>query len=186
MAAGCAEASMPDSLIPVGVFGAAHGVRGEVRLKSYTADPADIAAYGPLCDAGRARSFEILSLRPIRDDLFVARVSGISDRNAAAALTNVTLYVPRDRLPAPQEDEFYHADLVGLRAETADGGCVGHVVAVQNFGAGDLLEIAVTESRETLLVPFTKAVVPVIDVAAGRVVVVPPAETEDSEDGAST
>jgi 16S rRNA processing protein RimM len=169
---------MSKGLIRVGVFGAPHGVRGEVRLKSYTQDPASIGNYGPLTDAVGARVFEISALRPIKDDMFVARLRGIADRNAAEALTNVELYVPREHLPAAEEDEFYHADLIGLRAETATGEMLGRVVAMQNFGAGDLVEIAVEGTRETLLVPFTKACVPEIDLGAGRLLVEPPAEVD--------
>ena len=109
---------MPKERILVGQFGAAHGVKGELRLKSYTQDKAAIGRYGPLSDASGARSFEIAALRPVKDDLFVAKVVGITTREAAEQLTNVALYVPREALPAAAEDEFYHADLIGLMAKT--------------------------------------------------------------------
>jgi 16S rRNA processing protein RimM len=172
-------ASDRSDLVLLGVFGAAHGVRGEVRLKSYTADPAAIASYGPLTnEAGRV--FELLAVRPLRDDMLVARVKGISDRTQAEALTNVRLYVPRARLgqAAEDEDEFFHADLIGLKAETADGAPFGIVTALLDFGAGDLLEIQPAAGGPSVLLPFTKAVVPVVDVPGGRVVVAPPAEIE--------
>lgn len=156
--------------ILVGVIGAAHGVRGELRLKSYTAEPAAIANYGPLVTVGGPRTVELLSFRSLKDDMGVVRIKGVEDRTAAEALTNVKLYVDRARLPAPEEDEFYHADLVGLRAETTAGEVIGEVVALQNFGAGDLVEIAPPDG-ETLLVPFTKAFIPNVDIGAGRIVV---------------
>lgn len=163
----------------LGRLGAAHGVRGEIRLQSFTADPAAITTYGPLFDESGARRFIISSLRSLDKDMFVARLEGVDDRNGAEALTGVELYVPRDALPEPEEDEFYLADLEGLRAETEDGATLGRVVGVRNFGAGDILEIQPPEG-ETILLPFTKAVVPVVDVASGRVVIVPPTEIEDA------
>ena len=163
---------MAEPRILVGVFGAPHGVRGEVRLKSFTGDPAAIGSYGPLSTED-GRRFEIARLRHIRDDMFVAVVRGVASREAAAALTNVQLSVPREKLAPPDEEEFFHADLVGLRVEAA-GVPVGVVAAVLNFGAGDILEIAVEGARDTLLLPFTKAVAPVVDLKAGRIAVVMP------------
>jgi 16S rRNA processing protein RimM len=167
--------------IQVGVFGAPHGVRGELRLKSHTGDPLAIGDYGPLSDDA-GRRFELTALRPVKDDILVVRVKGVADRAAAAALTHVKLFVDRAALPdADDEEEFYHADLIGLRAETQDGAPVGTVVAVHNHGAGDILEIA-PDAGETLLLPFTRAVAPVVDVAGGRIVVAPPAEIEVREE----
>ncbi|HEY8065578.1 MAG TPA: ribosome maturation factor RimM [Methylosinus sp.] len=169
----------------LGRLGAAHGVRGEIRLQSFTADPSAIAAYGPLLDARGARRFVIASLRSIGKDMFVARLKGVADREAATALTGVELYLPRASLPAPEEDEFYLADLEGLRAETGAGETLGVVIAVRNFGAGDLLEVRPPAGGETMLFPFTKAVVPIVDVAGGRVVVEPPLEIDgDAPSGA--
>ena len=159
----------------VGIIGAAHGVRGEVRVKSYTAEPSAIAEYGPLQDEQGTRRFEFESLRLLRDDLFVARIKGICDRDAAEALANTGLYLPREQLAPLSEEEFLYADLIGLDAETADGMRIGTVVAVQNFGAGDLLEIAPSEG-ETLFVAFTRTNVPVVDLAGGRLVVELPRE----------
>lgn len=164
--------------ILVGQFGAAHGVKGELRLKSYTQDPAAIGRYGKLSDASGARSFEIEALRPLKDDLFVAKLAGIATREAAEKLTNVALFLPREALPVAEEDEFYHADLIGLTAETEAGEEIGEIVRVLNFGGGDILEIAPKSGGETLLLPFTKAVVPIVDLAHGHVVVVPPVEVE--------
>ena len=159
-----------DNQILVGVIGAAHGIRGEVRVKSFTGDPAAIAAYGPLATEDGRRTLEVLSFRPLKDDMGVIRLKGVEDRTAAEALTNLRLFIDRERLPAPDDDEFYHADLIGLRAETTSGVALGHVIALQNFGAGDLVEIAPPHG-ETLLVPFTKVFVPEVDMAGGRIVV---------------
>jgi 16S rRNA processing protein RimM len=157
--------------ICVAQIGAAHGIRGEVRLRSFTGEPMAIASYGPLESEDGTRRFTIETLRPAKDH-FVARLEGVSDRNAAEQLTNLRLYVARDRLPPAGDGEFYHADLVGLAAVTPDGVTLGTVTAVHNFGAGDVIEIK-PESGEALLVPFTDAAVPEIDLAAGRMVVVP-------------
>jgi len=160
-------------LIALGRFGAAQGVRGEIRVKSYTADPLSLAAYGPLTDATGAKRWGVQALRHLRDDMIVARVEGVTTREAAEALTGVELYAPRSQLPPPGPDEFYHSDLIGLEAVTAAGERLGRVSAVLNHGAGDILEI-----DGGLLLPFTKAVVPEIDFAGGRVVVAPPEEIE--------
>jgi 16S rRNA processing protein RimM len=166
---------MPSRLVQIGIFGAPHGVRGELRVKSFTGDPQALAGYRPLTDETGGRTFEVTSARPLKDDMLVVRLKGVATREAAAALTGVALWVPREALPAPDdEDEFYHADLIGLRAELADGTLVGTVAALQNFGADDLLEIRLAGERRTVYLPFTKAVVPVVDVAGGRVVVAPP------------
>lgn len=155
-------------------IGAAHGIRGEVRLWSFTQDPLAIVDYGPLQSEDGSRQFEIETVRPAKDHL-VARLAGVDDRNAAEALTNVKLYVSRDVLPPVEDDEtYYHADLIGLTAVGADGAALGTVTAVHNFGAGDVIEIRPTGGGEALLVPFTDAAVPTIDIAAGRIVVVPP------------
>ncbi|MBX9845336.1 MAG: ribosome maturation factor RimM [Xanthobacteraceae bacterium] len=158
--------------ICVAQIGAAHGIRGEVRLRSFTEDPMAITSYGPLESEDGARRFEIETLRPLKDH-FVARLAGVNDRNAAEALTNLRLYVARDKLPPAAEGEYYHADLVGLAAVTPDGASLGTVTAIHNFGAGDVIEIKPASGGETLLVPFTDTAVPEIDLAAGRMVVVP-------------
>ncbi len=170
---------MPQSsrLVLVGRFGAAQGVRGEIRIKSYTADPLALGGYSPLCDETGARKFEIERVRPLKDDMLVAKVKGIADRDAAAALTGLALYVSREKLPPPDEDEFYIADLIGLAAIAPDGAEIGRVKNVLNFGAGDILEIQPSQG-DTFLAPFTKEVAPRIDFANARIVVVRPDETE--------
>jgi len=158
----------------LGQIGAAHGVRGEVRLRSFTAEPAAIADYGPL-EAEDGRIFQIESMRPAKDH-FVARFSGVADRDAAERLANIKLYVPRERLPEPAEpDEFYHADLVGIAVVDRSGQRIGTVVAIHNFGAGDLIELRPDASDQTEFVPFDEINVPEVDVAAGRLVVDRPA-----------
>ena len=159
--------------ICVAQIGAAHGVRGEVKLWPFTADPMAIKHYGPLESEDGAATFEIEELRAAKDHL-VARLRGVRDRDAAERLTNLRLFVPRARLPATQADEFYHADLVGLRAVTAAGSELGAVVAIHNFGAGDLIEVQPAGSAATVMLPFTAAVVPVVDIAGGRIVIDPP------------
>ena len=156
-------------------IGAAHGVRGEVRLKAFTEDPLSVARYGALETEDGTRRFEIEAVRPAKDVL-VARLKGVADRNAAEALKNLRLYVARAKLPKPAADEFYYADLVGLAAETASGEAFGTVKAVHNFGAGDLLEIEPANGGATLLLPFTEATVPAIDIAGRKLVVAPPAD----------
>jgi 16S rRNA processing protein RimM len=148
-------------------------VQGAVRIKSFTADPADIAAYGAVSDESGARRFEVKVLGQARGAV-LARLSGIADRNAAEALRGLRLYVARAALPETNEDEFYHADLIGLPVETTEGAALGRVSAVHNFGAGDILELRADDGRE-LLLPFSDAVVPAIDFAAGRIVAAPPA-----------
>lgn len=162
---------MGEARVLVGVVGAAQGVKGEVRIKSYTGEPRAIGDYGPLFTEDGRRSFAILSLRPLKDDMLVAKLDGVTDRTAAAALTNARLYVHRDRLPPPEADEFYHVDLLGLRAEDEEGAVLGRVRGIANHGAGDILEIVPEAGGDTLLVPFTLAFVPVLDVAGGRLVV---------------
>ena len=160
--------------ICVAQIGAAHGVRGEVKLRSFTEDPAAFTSYGPLESEDGKRRFEIEALRPAKDH-FVARLAGVSDRDAAAKLTNLKLYVPRDRLPAIGEaDTFYQSDLIGLAAVTPDGAPLGTVKAVVNYGAGDIIEIAPAAGNEPLLVPFTATAVPAVDIEKKRIVVVPP------------
>jgi 16S rRNA processing protein RimM len=159
--------------ICLGQIGAPHGVRGEVRLRSFTAEPAAIAGYGPL-ETEDGRALEIEAMRPAKDH-FVARLSGVRDRAAAEQLVNAKLYVPRDRLPEPIEaDEFYHADLIGLTVVDRAGERLGTVVAVHNFGAGDLLEVRPDAGGKTELVRFDDVHVPAVDVTAGKIVVDPP------------
>jgi 16S rRNA processing protein RimM len=161
----------------VAQIGAPHGVRGEVRLRVFTEDPMAVTRYGPLETEDGSHQFEIEALRPARR-FFVARLRGIGDRTAAERLSNVALYVAREKLP-PTEDEktFYHADLIGLLAYDQQGASVGTVLAVHNFGAGDLLEIQPQGGGAPVMLPFTEAAVPNVDFAAGRIVIDPPAGT---------
>ncbi|MDP2740574.1 MAG: ribosome maturation factor RimM [Pseudorhodobacter sp.] len=154
----------------VGVIAGAFGVKGEVRLKSFCSDPTAIAGYGPLQTEDGARKFTVTLTRPVAGGLG-ARLSGVATKEEADALRGTSLYVGRDRLPALGSDEFYHADLIGLEVRDTGGAQVGVVHAVLNHGAGDLLEIARPGGQEPLLLPFTRAVVPTVDLAAGRVVV---------------
>ena len=164
--------------IRVARIGAAHGIRGEVKLWSFTEDPMAVANYGPLETEDGARRFEIEAARPGKDFL-VARIAGIEDRNAAEKLRNIDLFVPRGRLPSIEEaDAFFHADLVGLEAVSEAGVALGAVIAIHNFGAGDLIEIEPASGGKPLLLPFNETTVPTIDLKAGRIVVVPPPITE--------
>ena len=167
--------------ILLGRIAGAHGIRGEVAIHAFTAAPEDIGAYGPLLDASGARSFEIGIVRVTTKGV-VARLTGVGDRNAAEALKGVELYLDRDRLPAAAEGEFYHADLIGLAAVDPEGKPIGAIVAVPNYGAGDLLEIRLAGSGRTEFVPFTEATVPEVDIVAGRVVIVTPAVSGDEEE----
>jgi 16S rRNA processing protein RimM len=159
------------SRVCIAQIGAAHGVRGEVRLKPFTEDPLAVTRYGVLESEDGERRFEIEAVRPAKD-MLVARLKGVTDRNAAEALKNIRLYVARAKLPKPNADEFYHADLVGLTAQKENGETVGTVKAIHNFGAGDLLEIEAA-SGATIMLPFNETTVPVVDVAGGRIVVEP-------------
>jgi 16S rRNA processing protein RimM len=162
-----------------------HGIRGDVVIDSYAADPADIGAYGPLRSADNAREFQLKVLRATPKGV-VAHIKGIDDRTTAEALRGTELYVSRDKLPPADEGDFYHVDLIGLKAVSESGDSVGTVVAVQNFGAGDLIEVRLEGQQATEFIPFTDAYVPVVDVAQRRVVVVLPESTpDDDEDGAA-
>lgn len=162
----------------VGVVAGAHGVRGAVRIKSFTADPKDVGRYGPVEDEGGQRKFK-LSFVGTAKGVVLAKLTGITDRDQAEALRAMRLYLPREALPPPDEEEYYHADLIGIAAVLADGTSIGTVQAVHDFGAGDCLEIARPE-RQPVMVPFTRAAVPVIDIAGGRVVLDPPAGLLDT------
>jgi 16S rRNA processing protein RimM len=174
---------MAEDRLCVGVIVGAHGVRGDLRVKSFTAAPQDLVSYGALTDASGARRFRMRILGVARGLLRV-HMDGIEDRNAAEALAGVELYIARDLLPAPEEEEFYHSDLIGLRAERPDGSLYGTVRALHDFGAGDVIEIGLAEGG-TVVLPFTRAVVPEIDLEAGRVTIVPPEEVAagDTADG---
>lgn len=164
---------MADGLTCVGAIAGGFGVSGEVRLKSFCADPAAIADYGPLLSEN-GRSFGVRLLRPI-PGAFAARLTGVSTREAAEALKGTRLFAPRNRLPPLPEDEYYHADLVGLQVVDTGGALLGTVRAVLDHGAGDILEV-IRPGKPELLLPFTRAVVPTIDLASRRIVADPPAD----------
>lgn len=161
--------------ICVGSIAGAFGVRGDVRLKSYCAQPEAIAAYAPLFTEDGARSFTVRLTGSVPNG-FSARLGGISTREEAEALKGVKLFADRSRLPQAEEDEFYHVDLIGLEVFDTGGTQIGTIAAVLNHGANDILEVRGPGLTETLLLPFTKAVVPTVDIAAGRVIVDPPEE----------
>ncbi len=166
-----------DARVCLGAIAGAHGVRGLVKIKSFTQDPASLTAYGALADESGRRRFEIAVTGQAKG-LLVARIAGVEDRDAAEALRGVRLTIARAALPEPEDaEEFYQADLIGLAAEDTAGQPLGTVAAVENYGAGDFLEIARAQGAP-LLVPFTKVVVPLIDLEGGRVVIDPPEEIE--------
>jgi 16S rRNA processing protein RimM len=166
--------------VRVAKIGAAHGLRGEVRLFVDADDPLSVKKLGPFDDAAGERQFKIAALREAKDHLLV-RFEGVSDRTEAERLTNLELYVPRERLPDTEDARtFYQTDLVGLRAETTKGETLGEIVAVSNFGAGDLLEVK-PAAGTTFLVPFADAFVPEVDLASGRVVIELPEDFFDTE-----
>lgn len=156
--------------ICVGAIAGSFGVQGEVRLKSFCTDPEAIAAYGPLWTEDGARSFDIRVTRQLSGGLG-ARLSGVLTKEQADALKGVSLYADRDRLPSLPDDEFYHADLIGLTAQDPGGAALGTIRAIHNHGAGDLLEIFGPGRKSALLVPFTLANVPTVDLGAGKIVI---------------
>lgn len=162
----------------LGEIGAAQGLKGEVRLRSYTVTPTDIAAYGPLEDETGARLIEIERVR-VAPKALIARIKGVTTRDAAEALSRTKLYLPRARLPEQAPDEWYVADLIGLKATGTDGTLLGTVVAVHNFGASDILEMAPSSGGANLLIAFTDDTVPEVDIERGRLVLAPPDELED-------
>jgi 16S rRNA processing protein RimM len=171
--------SEKDPRILLGRITGAHGIRGDVIVESFAQEPGDIAAYGPLESEDGTRQFD-LKITRVTPRGVIARIAGVSDRTAAEAMKGIALYVARTKLPAADEDEFYRADLAGLRAEDPQGTVVGTVVAAVNYGAGDLLELRLTGKTATDLIPFTAQFVPLVDVAGGRIVVdLPPSSDED-------
>ena len=170
---------MSTQKICVARIGAAHGVHGAMRLWTFTEDPFAIKRYGPLSTRDGTRQFEIASAREGKGHL-VATLKGVTTRDEAERLNGLELYVTREKLPATDEGEYYHADLIGLAAVTEAGEPVGRVIAIHNFGAGDIIEIAPPQGV-TMLLPFTNAVVPTVDVAGGRVVIAPPGEIVGDE-----
>jgi 16S rRNA processing protein RimM len=170
-----------DRRVVLAVLGAPHGVRGELRVKTFLADPMALGDYGAL-SLPDGRTLTLAAARPLKGDMVVARFAEVTTREAAEALNRLELGVPRSALPPEDDaDSFYHADLIGLAAETAEGAPLGVVAALYDFGAGDVVEIRGPGGAR--LMPFTKAVVPVVDIAGGRIVVVPPVEVEGGAPG---
>ncbi|CCG08740.1 ribosome maturation factor RimM [Pararhodospirillum photometricum] len=172
---------MSDRLL-VGVIVGAHGVRGLVRVKAFTEDEHTLAAHGPLTDENGQRTFTLTPRNRVKGAVLCA-VAGVADRTAAEGLKGTRLYLERAALPRDtlDEDEFFLADLVGLRVERTGGEILGVVRAVENFGAGDVLDVLLPDQRRSVMLPFTRAVVPVVDVAGGRLVVDPPLGLLDDE-----
>ena len=183
-AAGAGAAAIPAAPEPAGAERArtvcvgrivgAHGVRGIVRVRSHTQNPDDLAAYGPLADAAGSRRFALTLTGRVKG-LLLARIEGVDDRDAAEALRGTDLHVARDLLPPTEGDEYYHVDLLGLRAESASGDAIGRVSAIHDHGAGPIVEIQPADGPSTL-VPFTREHVPAVDIEAGRMVVAAAAE----------
>ena len=164
-------------------IGAAHGVRGAVRLWTFTEDPLAVKDYGPLMTKDGARQFEVTHLREAKDQLVVT-LKGVATRDDAERLNGLELYVPRDRLPDTDDGEYYHTDLIGLAAVTTAEQPLGKVIAIHNFGAGDIIEIAPPQGA-TMLLPFTNAVVPTVDLDGGRVVIDLPQEIDGDDPSAA-
>jgi 16S rRNA processing protein RimM len=175
-------ASRSGKTICVARIGAAHGVRGAVKLWTFTEDPFAVTRYGPLWSKDGRQQFEVTQAREANGFL-VATLKGITSRNEAERLNGIELYIARDKLPATDEDEYYHADLIGLAAVTTSGEPLGRIVAIHNFGAGDIIEIA-PGSGPTLMLPFSNAVVPTVDLAAGCVVIDLPREIDGDDPSA--
>ena len=170
------------SRILMGTIGAAHGIKGEVRIASHTQEPEAIADYGPLQTNRPGLVITIESAR-LQKTVLIARIKGVRDRNAAELLNGVELYVERSRLPEIEdEDDFYHADLIGLDARLDNGVSIGAVSAIYDHGAGDILEVRDERSGDTFLYPFTKAVVPLVRIADGYLVITPPLDAEPGEE----
>ena len=172
-------ASAGGKRLVVGIVGKAHGIRGEVRVRTFLASPQALGDYGPL-GTSDGRVLTVTGVRTLNADMAVARFEGISDRNGAEALSGCELTIARDALPAEaEEDSFYHADLIGLAVRASAGEAIGHIIAIHNFGAGDMLEVKTSGGRQ--FYPFTRVVVPEVDIAGGYVVLVPPDETGERD-----
>ena len=175
-----------EELICVGAITGARGLKGEVRIKSFTAEPMGICSYGDLFGKNGRTRYQVRITGQAKGQL-LAHLNGVEDRDAAESLKGTRLYIPKSALPKTEEDEFYFSDLVGLRADLVGGGCLGTVKEVHDFGAGAILEV-VGEMAGTVMVPFTRAVVPMVNIAGGKLVIDPPigliepAETEEGRE----
>jgi len=182
MAARRTGSADPPGLVCVGVVSGARGLKGDIRVRSFTAEPEGVAAYGPVVDENGAPLFDLAVVGTHKNDVIV-RIEGVADRTQAEGLKGIRLYVPRTALPEPEAEEYYHADLIGLDAEMAGVGTLGTVRAVHDFGAGDVLEID-GGAEGPVMVPFTRAAVPEVDIAGGRIVIapIPGLLADDAED----
>lgn len=173
----------PRARVLLGMITTVHGIRGDVIIRSYTGDPEDISAYGTL-ETARGDALPQLTVVRVSDRGVIARLAGVTDRTAAERFKGTELWIARDRLPPPTEGEYYHADLIGLEAFDPAGQLIGTVLAVENFGAGDLLDIKLAETLRSEYVPFTNACVPTVDLGAGRLTVIMPVmiEPDDGEE----
>ena len=180
MAARKRRDSSPPGKVCVGAIAGASGIKGVVRIAAFTERPEDLVAYGPVMDEDGERVFEI-TLTGRSKKQVLATIAGITDRNGAEALKGTRLYADRARLPVPQADEFYYDDLLGLRVELGDGTVLGTVESVDDYGAGHVLDVARAGGGAPLVVPFTRAVVPVVDMAGGKLVLDPPAGLLDGD-----
>ncbi|MBO6604317.1 MULTISPECIES: ribosome maturation factor RimM [Paracoccaceae] len=170
--------------ICVGAITGSFGVKGEARVKSFCADPAAIGDYGPLSSEDGSRSFTLKITRPVKTG-FAVRLSGVTSKEQADALRGTRLYAPRDALPGLPDDEFYHADLIGLTVLDTGGTDHGKVHAVHNHGAGDLLELRPKGRKGGVLVPFTRDIVPTVDLTSGRIIIDPPEGLFDDPDSST-
>ena len=168
------------NLVLMGRIGAAHGIKGEVRLQSFTEEPLDLLGYNPFATNRPGLTVTIAKARGTTN-MLVAQIDGVADRSAAEKLNGIELYVTRDRLPETEEEDYYHADLIGLRAQLTDGTAIGKVTAVPNYGAGDILEVR-NDGGETFLFPFTRQVVPDVRIKDGYVVIEPPLDADPGEE----
>jgi 16S rRNA processing protein RimM len=170
----------PRDQVLVGVIVGAHGIKGEVKLKSFTSEPMSIGRYGPL-QSSSGQQFEITKLKAAKDD-FIASLKGVADRNEAEALKGTELFVARQKLPKLKTNETYAHDLMGLDVVLENGSTLGRLVGMPNYGAGDLLEVVVDGNSETVLIPFTNAFVPQDDFSDGKITVILPEGYLDNDD----
>jgi 16S rRNA processing protein RimM len=171
---------MPSDIL-LGVVTGAQGLKGEVKVKTFTGTPENLRAYGPL-HTRDGRKFTVTDVRQGKG-IAIVQFEGVASRDAAEALTGIELFVSRARLPETEAHEFYHVDLIGLRAEDTEGRTIGKVTAIHNFGAGDVIEIERDDGQGEVLMPFTREIVPTIDVTERRIVIVAPEEIEAATKG---
>ncbi len=170
--------------IVLGVITNAHGIKGDVTIKPFGQNLNTLTDYGPLTDKSGQQTFTILSLRHSKKDLYVARIKELTDRNMAESAKATDLYIELSKLPEPDDDEFYYHDLIDLRVKLPSGDLYGTVKAVENFGAGDIIEILPQNSQKTVYFSFTKEIVPVVNVKEGYITLAPPLEDDVTEEAA--